>query len=156
MRFAIDRPVVFFSCPLSTEQEALRLFARELARTLDDPLLIRTRFSGWREAIDYAVEKCDRERVPLVLDELPYLQRSVPGVDSLLQHAWDAHDGAIKLFLTGSSFSVMDAAVADFGTSIRIARCLKRAEAERCSMRSYSATSTPSGARRTRRSAASI
>ena len=113
MRFAIDRPVVFFSCPLSTEQEALRLFARELARTLDDPLLTRTRFSGWREAIDYAVEKCDRERVPLVLDELPYLQRSVPGVDSLLQHAWDAHDGAIKLFLTGSSFSVMDAAVAD-------------------------------------------
>ena len=45
-RFAIDRPVVFFSCPLSTEQEALRLFARELARTLDDPLLTRTRFSG--------------------------------------------------------------------------------------------------------------
>jgi len=52
VRFAIDRPVVFFSCPLSTEQEALRLFARELARTLDDPLLTRTRFSGWREAID--------------------------------------------------------------------------------------------------------
>lgn len=112
-RFAAGRRLTFFSCPLSSEQEALRLFTRELARTFDDPLLARARFSGWREAIEYALDKCDRERMPLVLDELPYLQRSVPGVDSLLQHAWDAHDGAVKLLLTGSSFSVMDAAVAD-------------------------------------------
>ncbi len=59
------------------------------------------------------MECCGRRRIPLVLDELPYLQHSVPGIDSLLQHAWDGHEGAVKLFLTGSSFSVMDAAGAD-------------------------------------------
>ena len=112
-QFGAGRPLAFFSCPLSTAPEALRLFTRELARTFDDSLLARTRFSGWSEAVEYAVERCGRERIPLVLDELPYLQRSVPGIDSLLQHAWDGHEGAVKLFLTGSSFSVMDAAVAD-------------------------------------------
>ena len=63
--------------------------------------------------MDYALEACGREGRPLVLDELPYRQHSVPGIESLLQHAWDGHDGAVKLVLTGSSFSVLDAAVAD-------------------------------------------
>lgn len=112
-RFAAGRPLVFFSCPLSTAPEALRLFTGALARTFDDPLLARTRFSGWSEAVEYALESCGRERRLLVLDELPYLQQSVPGVDSLLQHAWDRHEGAAKVLLAGSSFSVMDAAVAD-------------------------------------------
>ena len=112
-RFGRDCPLAFFSCPLSTAPEALRLFTRELARTFDDPLLTRTRFSGWSEAVEYALEACGRAGRPLVLDELPYLQHSVPGVESLLQHAWDAHDDAVKVVLTGSSFSVLDAAVAD-------------------------------------------
>lgn len=112
-RFAAGRPLVFFSCPLSTAPEALRLFTRALARTFDDPLLARTRFSGWSEAVEYALEACSRERRLLVLDELPYLQQSVPGVDSLLQHAWDRHEGAAKVLLAGSSFSVMDAALTD-------------------------------------------
>ena len=103
----------FFSCPLSTASEALRLFTRELARTFDEPLLARTRFPGWNEAVEYALERCGREEIPLVFDELPYLQRSAPGIDGLLQHAWDSHDGAVKLIFTGSSFSVLDAAVAD-------------------------------------------
>ena len=91
----------------------MRLFTRELARAFDDALLARTRFPGWSEAVEYALARCGRERIPLVLDELPYLQRSAPGVDALLQHAWDGHDGAVKLMLTGSSFSVMESAVAD-------------------------------------------
>lgn len=112
-QFGRGRPLAFFSCPLSTAPEALRLFTRELARTFDDPLLARTRFPGWSEAVEYALGRCGGQRIPLVLDELPYLQRSAPGVDALLQHAWDGHDGAVKLMLTGSSFSVLDAAVAD-------------------------------------------
>lgn len=112
-QFGRGRPLAFFSCPLSTAPEALRLFTRELARTFDDPLLARTRFPGWSEAVEYALGRCGRQRIPLVLDELPYLQRSAPGVDALLQHAWDGHAGAVKLMLTGSSFSVLDAAVAD-------------------------------------------
>ena len=112
-RFGTGRPLAFFSCPLSTAPEALRLFTRELARTFGDPLLKRTQFSGWSEAIAYAFDRSGRERRPLVFDELPYLQQSVPGIDSLLQHAWDGHEGVVKLLLTGSSFSIMDAAVAD-------------------------------------------
>jgi hypothetical protein len=112
-QFGASRPLAFFSCPLSTAPEALRLFTRELSRAFDDSLLSRTRFPGWSEAIEYALERCGREAIPLVLDELPYLQRSAPGIDALLQHAWDAHDGAVKLMLTGSSFSILDAAVAD-------------------------------------------
>ena len=112
-QFGGSRPLAFFSCPLSTAPEALRLFTRELARAFDDPLLSRTRFPGWSEAVEYALERCGREAIPLVLDELPYLQRSAPGIDALLQHAWDRHAGAVKLILTGSSFSIMDAAVGD-------------------------------------------
>ncbi len=95
-QFGVTRPLAFFSCPLSTASEALRLFTRELARTFDEPLLARTRFPGWSEAVEYALERCGREGTPLVLDELPYLQRSAPGIDALLQHAWDGHDGAVK------------------------------------------------------------
>ncbi|MXZ71228.1 MAG: ATP-binding protein [Acidobacteria bacterium] len=111
--FGRGQPLAYFACPLTTAAEALRLFTRELARAFDDPLLARTTFSGWTEAVEYALERCGRKRTPLVLDELPYLQRSVPGIDSLLQHAWDGHDDAVKLLLAGSSFSVMDAAVAN-------------------------------------------
>ncbi len=111
--FGNGRPFAYFACPLTTAAEALRLFTRELARAFEDPLLARTSFTGWSEAVEYALERSARERMPLVFDEFPYLQRSVPGIDSLLQHAWDGRDDAIKLLLAGSSFSVMDAAVAD-------------------------------------------
>ena len=112
-RFGSDRPLAFFSCPLGTADEALRLFTQEMARTFDDPVLSHSRFAGWTEAIAHAFDTCSRERRPLVFDELPYLRQSVPGVDSLLQHAWDGHGGLLKLVLTGSSFSTMEAAVSD-------------------------------------------
>ena len=45
-RFGIDQPLAFFSCPLSTAAEALRLFTHELARTFDDAVLSRRPLLG--------------------------------------------------------------------------------------------------------------
>ena len=90
----------------------MRLFTRELARTFDDPLLTRTLFSGWNEAVEYALEACGRTGRPLVLDELPYCSTACQASSRCCSMP-GPHDGAVKMVLTGSSFSVLDAAVAD-------------------------------------------
>jgi AAA+ ATPase superfamily predicted ATPase len=102
---------LFFSCPVASSGEALRLFQARMAETFHEPLLLNTRFAGWREALCYAIQQCSDRKWPLIFDEFPYLLRSVPGVDSLLQHEWDHAQGAPKIILCGSSLSIMESEV---------------------------------------------
>lgn len=106
-QFSGKHPACFFSCPISSGREALRLFEAQMARSFSEPLLEKTAFPGWNEAIEYAFQKARETGTLLIFDEIPYLLRSVPGVDSIIQHHWDNHKGAIWLALTGSLLSVM-------------------------------------------------
>lgn len=99
---------LFFACPQASESESLRLFQATLAECFDEPLLRQSQFSSWADAITYAFKSCSAQKVPMVFDEFPYLMRSVPGIDSILQHAWDHHEGPLWIALCGSILSVME------------------------------------------------
>ena len=105
--FANKKPSLFFSCPLSTSKEALRLFQVQMAESFNEPILRQMTFAGWTEAIQYTIEKAIVGQKVIIFDEFPYLMRSVPGIDSIIQHLWDNTDDAIKIILCGSHISVM-------------------------------------------------
>lgn len=105
--FCNKHPGLFFSCPLSTSKEALRLFQAQMAISFNAPLLNQTNFFGWQEAMQYAFEKTIQHKMVIIFDEFPYLMRSVPGIDSIIQHLWDNSGMPIKLILCGSHVSVM-------------------------------------------------
>ncbi|MFC2173132.1 ATP-binding protein [Acidobacteriota bacterium] len=105
--FARKRSSLFFSCPIATSNEALRIFQARMADVLREPLLASTRFPGWFEALDYAFSVCAERKMPLILDEFPYLLRSVKGIDSLIQNLWDQMTDPLWLCLSGSILSVM-------------------------------------------------
>lgn len=68
----------------------IRLFQLQLADAFSEPLLARTRFTGWNDALAYAFEQGAQQQTILILDEFLYLIRSVPGVEAMVQHLWDA------------------------------------------------------------------
>lgn len=105
--FTRTHKTLFFSCPLSTAEEALRLFQLQMADAFNEPLLARTRFSGWPDALAYVFEQAARQHISVIFDEFPYLMRSVPGIEATLQHLWDAQTEPVWIGLCGSLLSVM-------------------------------------------------
>ena len=105
--FSKKHPALFFSCPLSTSSEALRLFQERMAAAFGDPLLGQTLFPGWTEAMRFALEAAGKRRIAVIFDEFPYLLRSVPGIDSIIQHIWDGTDRPVWIGLSGSLISMM-------------------------------------------------
>ncbi len=105
--FSHKHSALFFSCPLSTPAEALRLFQDQMAEVFGISLLRETRFPGWPEAMRFAFEESAKRNIAIVLDEFPYLLRSVPGIDAVIQHLWDETDHKIWVGLSGSLVSVM-------------------------------------------------
>ncbi len=106
-KFAKTHDAFFFSCPISTASEALKQFQQQMAEVFDEPLLNKTKFSSWQKAIEYIFETAIRRNTPLIFDEFPYLLKSVPGVDSIIQHLWDKTNKKIWIGLCGSLISVM-------------------------------------------------
>ena len=98
---------LFFSCPISTEKEALRLFQEEMSKTFNEPLLSQMQFPGWTEALAYAFEKAAQLDVTVIFDEFPYLMKSVSGIGSIVQHLWDRIQLPIRFIICGSLLSVM-------------------------------------------------
>jgi hypothetical protein len=98
---------LFFSCPVSTEKEALRLFQEEMSKTLNEPLLSQMQFPGWSEALSYAFEKSIQMDMTVIFDEFPYLMKSVSGIESIVQHLWDRIQLPIRIIICGSLLSVM-------------------------------------------------
>ena len=106
-KFSQTHDAFFFSCPISTAGEALKQFQKQMAEKFDEPILRKATFSGWQEALEYIFEMAIQRNTPLIFDEFPYLLKSVPGIDSLLQHLWDKTDKKIWIALCGSLVSVM-------------------------------------------------
>lgn len=98
----------YFSATQATETDSLRLFADELARDVDAPVV--PHFTGWDEAIRYLFATRGRGDHPIVIDEFPYLSKVSPALPSILQREIDraASAGtALSLILCGSAMSVM-------------------------------------------------
>jgi hypothetical protein len=117
-RWAETGDAFFFSCPIATSEEALRIFQERLAQCSADPALRQMRFPGWPEALEYAFKLARDRRMLLIFDEIPYLLRSVPGIDSMVQHLWDELDQPCCIGLAGSLISVMKESVLGAGAPL--------------------------------------
>jgi AAA+ ATPase superfamily predicted ATPase len=103
-----SKKTLFFSCPIASEAESLRLFQAELANTLSDSALKQLEFRSWNDALTYAFEASSKHKMLLIFDEFPYLMKSVPGIDATLQHAWDHCKEPVWVALCGSLLSIME------------------------------------------------
>jgi len=106
-KFAQTHDAFFFSCPISTTSEALRHFQQQMADVFKEPVLKKTKFPGWQEALEYLFDAAVQNNTAIIFDEFPYLLKSAPGVDSIIQHLWDSSKKKIWIGLCGSLVSVM-------------------------------------------------
>jgi AAA+ ATPase superfamily predicted ATPase len=111
--FAADLPAVFHTGagrPPSAELEALSHAAAPIvgARTRD---LEARPFADWEDALETLAVAARSRRILLVLDELPSLEESSPGLPSRIRAVWDrVQSGSkLKLLLCGSAVRVMEA-----------------------------------------------
>lgn len=111
--FATDRPTVFHTGagrPALAELDALsRAAAPVLGRDGRD--LDARPFTDWEDAFETLAAAARGRRMLLVLDELPSLAESSPGLPSLLRAVWDrvGSRSKLKVLLCGSAVRVMEA-----------------------------------------------
>jgi AAA+ ATPase superfamily predicted ATPase len=86
----------------------LRGFSRALTTALD-PQAGEMVFPTWEAAIGRLFALAREQRTIAVIDEFPYLVRSVPALPSLLQALWDQHQQGsdLVLVLCGSHYQMM-------------------------------------------------
>lgn len=100
-------------CPCVEDDAALnlRILSQAVFTILhpdSDPDTAPT-YPDFRTAFEAAFAAARTERAVLVVDEFPYLAKTVPGISSILQASIDAHHEESRLFLVlcGSSLSFM-------------------------------------------------
>ncbi len=108
IRFAKDKPHVYFLCERTAPLIQLRKFAEAVAAFYKDDFLSSAGFRDWETAFKYIAGK--KDRLILIIDEFPYLVESDEAVPSTFQKAWDLHlkNSSVYLILSGSSISMME------------------------------------------------
>jgi uncharacterized protein len=90
-----------------TEAEQLKTFSVQMAGFFGDSVLKLNPFTNWDALFEYLAEK---PRMPIVIDEFPYLVQSSKKITSILQDYWDnkfSKRGAF-IVLCGSSIAMME------------------------------------------------
>jgi AAA+ ATPase superfamily predicted ATPase len=107
-RFGQGRPSLHFIATRLPEAQQLRELGRQLGAVVDEPLLVGEGFQSWDQLFAWLTGT--RERIALMIDELPYLVEANSALPSLLQRAWDrdlSRTGSF-LVLCGSSVAMME------------------------------------------------
>lgn len=97
---------IYYECKEVAELSNVASLANTLSETLNLPPLA---FNGIESVLDYIFKMSCEEKMVLVLDEYPYLRKSVKGMDSLLQSLIDKYrdKSHLTLILLGSYIDVM-------------------------------------------------
>lgn len=111
--FAADLPAVFHTGagrPATAELAALSRAAEQVLDTGVRDLGSRP-FTDWEDALEALAAAARGKKVLLVLDELPALEESSPGLPNLLRAVWDriASQSKLKVLLCGSAVRTMEA-----------------------------------------------
>lgn len=111
--FGADLPAVFHTGagrPPAAELAALSRAATPLMAEGVRDLEARP-FTDWEDALETLAQQGRSKRLLLVLDELPALEESSPGLQSLIRAVWDRvrSQTKLKLLLCGSAIRVMEA-----------------------------------------------
>lgn len=83
---------VSFVCTEMTEAELLSRMGKDVFESLAPSLSSKMSFENFDSIFDFIEEAAAKERIIFVIDEYPYLAKSCPYMNSLLQkyidHAW--------------------------------------------------------------------
>lgn len=103
----------YFVAHRTTSSALLVKFSRVLQPLLgtSDPAFT---FSSWEAALDELARLAQRERLVMVIDELPYLLECEPSFATMLQAAWDRtlRRSKVRLLLAGSHYNMMQDTIA--------------------------------------------
>jgi AAA+ ATPase superfamily predicted ATPase len=97
---------IYFQCTDDSERSNAELLGQAIGETFGLPGL---HFTSFAEALDGVFALSEKEETCLVIDEYPYIQKLVPGLDSQLQKIIDQHlqKAQMKFILSGSAVSIM-------------------------------------------------
>jgi uncharacterized protein len=103
---------LYFQCTDDNETNNAAAFSKLISAYFSLPALSFTRI---KDALEFVFSLAEKEEVCLIIDEYPYLEKVVPGLDSIVQAVIDGHihTANLKFFLSGSSVSVMNSLLAE-------------------------------------------
>lgn len=111
--FATDLPTVFHTGAGRPAAAELTALSRAAVPVLEGGVrdLEARPFADWEDALETLADAARNRRVLLVLDELPALEESSPGLPNLIRAVWDRVRSTtkLKLLLCGSAVRVMEA-----------------------------------------------
>lgn len=95
---------------LQSEKDQLERFSKIIASYFQDEFLAKNPFASWEAFFTYLSGKTSRERIVVIIDEVPFLVKSAPSFLSFLQGFWDQKFKRTRIFLIlcGSLISMME------------------------------------------------
>ncbi|ABD39950.1 ATPase [Methanospirillum hungatei JF-1] len=117
IRFLKDKQGIYILATTESEKTNIGIFAQEISDFLNDPNFARVSYPSfealWTSFLSHhQVQKIVRiqQKIPIVIDEFPYLIERDRSVPSQFQRIWDLHmrDNPVMLVLSGSSISIME------------------------------------------------
>jgi AAA+ ATPase superfamily predicted ATPase len=108
--FAQGKRAVYYRCLLIATAEQLPALGQALADLAGDPVLDAQPPASWAAVFALIERLARRERLLLVLDEIPYWAARDASLPSVLQNWWDArgHTLNLMLVLCGSAVQMME------------------------------------------------
>ncbi len=105
---------VFYTASMQTSERELALFGQAIADAGPSvsPVAAARPLGSWEAALTLLAGRATPEHpLLIVFDELPYLAASVPGIEAVLQKAWDRvlEKANVLLILIGSDLAMMEA-----------------------------------------------
>lgn len=101
-----DKNAIYYECKQTSEMNNVMSLAALLSETFQLPPLA---FDSMEKLLTFLFDQAVKEKIIVVLDEYPYLQQTITGLDSILQSLIDhyAADSQMKLILCGSFVDTM-------------------------------------------------
>ena len=108
--FAQGKRAVYFRCLLTGTPEQLPALGQALAELADDPVLLAQPPASWAAVFALIEQLARRDRLLLVLDEIPYWAARDASLPSALQNWWDGRGRTLDLMLVlcGSAVQMME------------------------------------------------
>lgn len=117
IRFLNDKQGIYILATTESEKTNIGIFGKEIADFLEDPNFALVSYPSF-EALwisflsHHRFQKIigKQKKIPIIIDEFPYLIERNRSIPSQFQRIWDLHmrDSPVMLILSGSSISIME------------------------------------------------
>lgn len=111
-----DAPHIYLLCDRRRDSDMLKEFSMEVGRFFGDIGVSSVGLPDWVTLFRYLKEKVGEKKVPIVVDEFPFLVSANRAMPSIFQKGWDEYlqHADIFLILCGSSISMMEKGVLSY------------------------------------------